>query len=228
MINIKPLLNEGKYLWPSLLHVFIFFILASYEDMAKVLNSCLFKEWTNMKMIESLSQSFSFHDEEKTKEILLKSLTEFWNSKCNSNKNLVKAITKATQLAAKTFDVIHSRPVRIIINNNIAEQTRQVQHQQRASVRDNVLDQGYKDAETSLANNTSTVERAEVTEHESSRHTVERIEVAEEHESSRHAVGRTEAPEQLESPVQKKRKTLHKKAFRGLDRKEQLKQLAEF
>jgi hypothetical protein len=143
-----------------------YFILASYEDMSKVLNSCLFKEWTNMKMIESLSQSFSFHDEEKTKDILLKSLTEFWSSKSNSNKNSVKAVTKATQLAAKTFDVIHSRPVRIIINNNIAEQTLHVQHQQRVSVRDNVLDQGYKDAETSLVNNTSTVERAEVTEHE--------------------------------------------------------------
>jgi hypothetical protein len=52
--------------------------------------------------------------------------------------------------------------------------------------------------------------------------------VTEEHASSRHAMGRTEAPEQLESPLQKKRKTLHKKAFRGLDRKEQLKQLAEF
>lgn len=202
-----------------------YFILASYEDMSKVLNSCLFKEWTNMKMIESLSQSFSFHDEEKTKDILLKSLTEFWSSKSNSNKNSVKAVTKATQLAAKTFDVIHSRPVRIIINNNIAEQTLHVQHQQRVSVRDNVLDQGYKDAETSLVNNTSTVERAEVTEHEPPGHWTE---VTEEHASSRHAMGRTEAPEQLESPLQKKRKTLHKKAFRGLDRKEQLKQLAEF
>jgi hypothetical protein len=52
--------------------------------------------------------------------------------------------------------------------------------------------------------------------------------VAEEHASSRDAMGRTEAPEQLGSPIQKKRKTLHKKVFRGLDGKEQLKQFAEF
>ncbi|KAG1397718.1 hypothetical protein G6F60_008834 [Rhizopus arrhizus] len=136
-----------------------------------------------MKLIESLSHSFSFHDEEKTKEALLKSLTEFWDSKCNRNKNSVKAVTKATNLATKTFDVIHSRPVHMIINNNIAE--------------DDILDQGYKDAETSLANDTNSVDR-------------------------------TEVPEEHEPPKQKKRKALHKKEFKTLDRAEQLKKLTEF
>lgn len=72
-----------------------------------------------MKLIESLNHSFSFYDEEKTKEIFLQSLTEFWDSKCNSDKNSVKAVTKAIHLATKTFEVINSRPVRMIINNNI-------------------------------------------------------------------------------------------------------------
>ncbi|CAO3682024.1 unnamed protein product [Rhizopus stolonifer] len=121
-----------------------------------------------MKLIESLSRSFGFHDEEKTKEILLQNLTEFWDSKCNSNKNSVKAVTKATHLATKTFEVINSRSVRMIINNNIAEQRRHIQKQPRTSVRDDILDQGYKDAETSLANDTNTVDRTEVPEeHES-------------------------------------------------------------
>jgi hypothetical protein len=91
-----------------------------------------------MKLIENLSHSFSFHDEEKTKEALLKSLTEFWDSKCNRNKNSVKAVTKATNLATKTFDVINSRPVHMIINNNIAEQRRHIQKQRRAFVRDDI------------------------------------------------------------------------------------------
>lgn len=170
MIDIKPLLNEGKYPSPSLLYLLIFFVLASYADIAQVLNSCLFKEWSNMKLIESLSHSFSFHDEEKTKEIFLQSLTEFWDSKCNSNKNSVKAVTKATHLATKTFEVINSRPVRMIINNNIAEQRRHILKQLKTSVRDDILDQGYKDAETSLANDTNTMDRTDVPEeHESPR-----------------------------------------------------------
>ncbi|KAG0739629.1 hypothetical protein G6F21_011073 [Rhizopus arrhizus] len=71
----------------------------------------------------------------------------------------------------------------MIINNNIAE--------------DDILDQGYKDAETSLANDTNSVDR-------------------------------TEVPEEHEPPKQKKRKALHKKEFKTLDRAEQLKKLTEF
>jgi hypothetical protein len=59
MINIKPLLIEGMYPSPSSLYLltFFFFILASYAKIAQVLNSCLFKEWSNnMKLIESLEQ----------------------------------------------------------------------------------------------------------------------------------------------------------------------------
>lgn len=149
-----------------------------------------------MKLIESLSHSFNFHDEKKTKENLLKSLTEFWDSKCITNKNSAKAVTKATNLATKTFDVINSRPVQMIINNNIAKQRHQIQKQRRAFVRDDILDQGYKDAETSLANDTNSVDR-------------------------------TEVPEEHESPKQKKRKALHKKEFKTLDRAEQLKKLTE-
>ncbi|CEP19363.1 hypothetical protein [Parasitella parasitica] len=180
MNNIKPLLNE-----------------ASYDDVALVLNSCSFNNWNNMKLIESLSHSYNFHDEEKTKENLLRILTEFWNSKCIRNKNSVKAVTKATNLATKTFDVINSRPVQMIINNNIAKQRHQIQKQRRAFVRDDILDQGYKDAETSLANDTNSVDR-------------------------------TEVPEEHESPKQKKRKALHKKEFKTLNRAGQLKKLTEF
>ncbi|KAI8879769.1 hypothetical protein K501DRAFT_276216 [Backusella circina FSU 941] len=71
--------------------------------------------------------------------------------------NEVKAVTKATHLATKTFEVINSRPVRMIINNNIAEQKQHIQ-------KDDILDQGYEDLEASLANDTNTVNRTE--EHE--------------------------------------------------------------
>lgn len=57
-------------------------------------------------------------------------------------------------------EAIDSGPVLTIINNNISEQKRCIQKQSGASVRDDILDQGYRDAETSLASeqpNTSTV-----------------------------------------------------------------------
>ncbi|CAO3657243.1 unnamed protein product [Mucor hiemalis] len=180
MNNIKPLLNE-----------------ASYDEVAPILNSYPFNTWSNMKLIESLSLSFSFHDEEKTKENLLKNLTEFWKLKCVTNKNTTKAVAKATYLTAKTFDVMNSRPVQMIINNNIAEQRRHIQTQRRAFVRDDILDQNYKDAETSLANDTNSVDKAEV-------------------------------PEEPELLRQKRRKTLHKKEFKALDRAERLKMMTEF
>lgn len=39
----------------------------------------------------------------------------------------------------------------MIINNNIAKQRRQILKQRRALVRDDILEQGYNDAESSLA-----------------------------------------------------------------------------
>lgn len=58
----------------------------------------------------------------------------------------------------------------MIINNNVAEQRRHIENQLRTSVRDDILEQGYKDAKTSLANDTNTVDRTEVPEeHESPR-----------------------------------------------------------
>ncbi|KAL4214686.1 hypothetical protein AB4K20DRAFT_1974204 [Rhizopus microsporus] len=116
MISIKPLLNENK---------------PSYADIAQVLNSRLLKEWSNMKFIESLNHNFSFHDEEKTKEIVLQCLTEF------GVQNVI-ATKIHDHLATKMFEVINSRP------------------QLRASVRGDMLCQGYKDAETSLANDINT------------------------------------------------------------------------
>ncbi|KAG2229996.1 hypothetical protein INT48_002814, partial [Thamnidium elegans] len=77
------------------------------------------------------------------------------------------------------------------------EQRRHIQKQPITSVRDDILDQGYKDAETSLTNGTNSVDR-------------------------------TEVPEEHEPPEQKKRKALHKKKFKTLDRAEQLKKLTKF
>ncbi|KAI7892877.1 uncharacterized protein EV154DRAFT_479784 [Mucor mucedo] len=56
----------------------------------------------------------------------------------------------------------------MITNNNIAEQRHYIQKQRRAFVRDDILDQGYKNAETSLANDTNSVDRTEVPEEQES------------------------------------------------------------
>lgn len=97
-----------------------------------------------------MDQRISFHDdEEKAKEIILRSLTEFWNSRRDSSKNSAKA----TNLVTNTAEVINLRPVKMIINNNIAEQRKIIQKQLRASIRDDIIDQGYEDAKASLRRN---------------------------------------------------------------------------
>ncbi|KAI8641104.1 hypothetical protein BD408DRAFT_389390 [Parasitella parasitica] len=192
---VKPILNE-----------------ASYSDIAEVLNSKPFKDWSSMNMIESLSHNFSFHDEKTAKENLLINLTEFWDSKRNHGKSSAKVVTKATHLVEKTTEVIDSRPVRSIINDNISEQKRYIQKQSRVSVRDDILDQGYRDAEISLASehlNTSTVDKTEAAA----------------------ASGASKAHREIEelfSRKRKKRKALHLKEFRALSKPEQLQKLTEF
>lgn len=81
----------------------------------------LSEAWTNMNMIQKLSQKFYFNKEETTKSTLKQQLSEFWDQNITASTNSKRVKQRAKKLHSTLTQVVDSRPVSILIKKNLSE-----------------------------------------------------------------------------------------------------------
>ncbi|OAD77759.1 hypothetical protein PHYBLDRAFT_60879 [Phycomyces blakesleeanus NRRL 1555(-)] len=95
---------------------------ASYHQIKDYLKDILFETWSNMNMIQKLSQDFYFNKEETTKSTLKQQLSDFWDQNGTDSTNSKRIKYRAEKLRLSLTPVVDSRPVSILIKKNLSEQ----------------------------------------------------------------------------------------------------------
>ncbi|KAI9487694.1 MAG: hypothetical protein EXX96DRAFT_615451 [Benjaminiella poitrasii] len=95
---------------------------ASYHQIKDCLKDVLSEAWSNMNMIQKLSQKFYFNKEETTKSTLKQQLSDFWDQNITASTNSKRVKQRAKKLLSTLTQVVDSRPVSILIKKNLSEQ----------------------------------------------------------------------------------------------------------
>ncbi|OBZ82892.1 hypothetical protein A0J61_09053, partial [Choanephora cucurbitarum] len=99
-----------------------FILSASYHQIKDCLKDVLSEAWSNMNMIQKLSQHFYFNKEETTKSTLKQQLSDFWDQNITASTNSKRVKQRAEKLLSTLTQVVDSRPVSILIKKNLSEQ----------------------------------------------------------------------------------------------------------